>query len=277
MSGIDDAEWLGLQRILLDIERGMPVSAESRDATAGVTPAVFAEWAKHRVEALENEGAVGAAHERKEKEQYQSVTVAYAVLREHNLTAAEKESFGSFLHKEFFTRADFGDLNQFYGSAWDRLCEEGKAEMSYRVWEGIRRGEYSFTDLPENTRKKEAERLYEQLSAKELPENLSKIPQEDRDNFMAAMKAGRHKEAHEILNGEEFADHVSPEPENTTTAKLQNRAQQTDAKNSATQDRDDRSEDNEHTVAKQERDSLKPHDIDITASPSLPASYQPSR
>jgi len=48
-------------------------------------------------------------------------------------------------------------LDAFYASSYDKLSDEGKAQMSTRIQEGIRRGEFEFSDLPERVQKKENE------------------------------------------------------------------------------------------------------------------------
>jgi hypothetical protein len=174
-----------------------------------------------------------ATHEKKEREQQERVAVAHMVEREHRLNAAEKEQYGRFLEQDYFTKANFDELDRFYARSWDKLSDEGKAEMSHRVWEGIRRDEYEFDELPENVRKKEAERLYQQISGQTTAdERLKNIPERDKQDFIREYKAGNDKGVSEVLNRENFAENVSsrkessPEgsPSNEKNAEEQERA-----------------------------------------------------
>ena len=136
--------------------------------------------------------------------------VAALVERESRLTLGEKEQYGSFLKLDWFTKSNFEDLDQFYSSSWDRLSEEGKTQMSYRVWEGVRQGEYSFAELPENVRKKEADRLYEQLMGEDMGQpSLANIPAQDREEFIREYEAGNDQAVAEVLSRESFVMNVS--------------------------------------------------------------------
>lgn len=73
--------------------------------------------------------------EKKKRAEAETLGLVYLVQKEARLSAAEKQQYGSFLEKDFFTKNDFDDLDKFYGSAWDRLTDDGKAQMSHRVWE----------------------------------------------------------------------------------------------------------------------------------------------
>jgi hypothetical protein len=147
-------------------------------------------------------------HQQKDK----AAAVAQMAQREAALSEHEKETFSGFLAKEFFTKRDFKGLEQFYSQTWDRLSEGGKEEMSHRVWEGIRRGEYKFTELPEIVQEKEAKRLYTKLTAPSVEQDrLNQIPEADRTDFLRAYEAGNQKEARQVLNRESFRRNVSLE------------------------------------------------------------------
>lgn len=153
---------------------------------------------------------------KKEREQQERAAVAQMVEREHRLNAAEKEQYGRFLEQDYFTKAKFAELDRFYAQSWDKLSDEGKAEMSHRVWEGIRRDEYEFDELPENVRKKEAERLYHQLSGEiQADTGLKNIPEQDKADFVREYKAGNDKGVSEVLNREVFAENVSSRKESS--------------------------------------------------------------
>lgn len=212
MTILDEAEYARLEKVVEAIEKMIGAKAESVGSASML--AEFAATARRRMESLEIGGLVDSAEkDRKKADQFQNVAVMYLVQRETRLSAAEREQYGSFLEKRFFTRSDFDELDGFYGSAWDRLTDDGKAQMSHRVWEGVRRGEYEFIDLPENVRKKEMEQLYGLMSDPErMPENLKQIPADDRKEFMAAVAAGREEEAAQILNRDTFRENVSVDP-----------------------------------------------------------------
>jgi hypothetical protein len=97
--------------------------------------------------------------EKKEKDQKDRSAIAQMVEREAKLNKEEKEKYANFLSKDYFTRSDLKELDRFYadGGAYDRLSDEGKAQMSHRVEEGIRRGEISREELPDNIKRKNDE------------------------------------------------------------------------------------------------------------------------
>src|SRR5579862_2338970 len=45
--------------------------------------------------------------------------------KEARLNADERKTFAGFLKEEFFTKADFGHLEEFFAKSWDRLSEHG--------------------------------------------------------------------------------------------------------------------------------------------------------
>ena len=68
--------------------------------------------------------------------------------KETRLSEEERKTYQSFLEKSYFTKKDFGKLDEFYRHSYDRLSEDGKDEMSKRIDEGIKRGEFKFDELP---------------------------------------------------------------------------------------------------------------------------------
>lgn len=150
------------------------------------------------------------SEEKKEQKARESATILQLVELEHKLNSVEKEQYSGFLELDYFTKANFEKLDDFYDKTWDKLTQEGKSQMSYRVWEGVRQGEYTFDELPENIRKKEAERLYEQLVGTErAPAALANIPQQDRADFIREYEAGNEKAVTEVLSRESFSLNVS--------------------------------------------------------------------
>lgn len=85
------------------------------------------------------------------------------VERETRLNAEEKERYEKLLQKDYFTKADFNDLDQFYSKSYDKLSSDGKAEMHQRIEEGIKRGEFSRDELPKSVR--EAQSNYKDVES----------------------------------------------------------------------------------------------------------------
>jgi hypothetical protein len=64
----------------------------------------------------------------------------YAAASETRLSVAEQKMFSELLKKERFTKSDFPALESFYKSpAYGKLSEQGKDELSRRVWNGTRK------------------------------------------------------------------------------------------------------------------------------------------
>ena len=211
VSLLDEAEYLRLEAAVESMERLIGVDSLPVDSTSMLV-ADFVQNARGRMAQLEESGVLLGEHDPKKKADRVAGTIAVLMERESRLSTAERQQYGQFLEKDYFTRSDFGPLDQFYGSAWDRLSEDGKDQMSTRVWGGVRRGEYEFTDLPENVRKKEAERIYQFLvNPEKMPESYRQIPAEDREDFIREYKAGNHESAEEILKRDGFTENVSAE------------------------------------------------------------------
>lgn len=63
----------------------------------------------------------------------------YDVAQETKLSPTEKQKFSALLIHDHFTKADFPRMDAFYSSsAYDRLSEAGKDQLSMRFWAGIR-------------------------------------------------------------------------------------------------------------------------------------------
>lgn len=202
MSELDKAEYARLEDQVEAVEKAV---AAGRHNGAEALLGRFLENAKLRMATLRESGTVFGESD-KERRQARDVAVLHLVARESNLSAVEKEQYANFLEKEFFTKSDFSELESFYSSAWDRLSEGGKEQMSHRVWEGIRQGEYRFDELPEVVRRKESDRLYEQMKEVSLVHgSLSAIPKQDREDFIRAYEAGDEKTVAEALSRDGFA------------------------------------------------------------------------
>ena len=211
MSVIDEMEHEKLLEAISLVERIQTrIVAESNNAAAPSMLGAFGESIKRRVEELEMHSDLPNRGENEKKKAAREIVAGYIAVTESRLSAAEQRQYAEFLEREYFAKADFGELEEFYSSAWERLSEGGKAEMSERVWEGVRRGEYSFVELPDEVRKKEAEFLYQQLaSGKELPANLKAIPEAERREFMAAVESGNQSRIDDVMSSDVFAWNVS--------------------------------------------------------------------
>ena len=206
MNELDKTEYAKLESQVAEVERIIEAGA---GAGASNLLGEFLRNAKARMNEIRPEGSL-SERQRKDDGRIDQLAVAAMVERETRLSAAEKEQYGGFLKLDYFTKANFGELEEFYSGAWDRLSEEGKEQMSHRVWEGVRQGEYSFADLPENVRKKEADRLYEQIAdASRVHGALANIPEQDRADFIRAHESGDSKAEAEILSRESFSMNVS--------------------------------------------------------------------
>lgn len=58
---------------------------------------------------------------------------------EITLSASEREQLAALLAKSRFTKADLAELNRFYSGPYERLSEDGKDQLSRRVWRGIQK------------------------------------------------------------------------------------------------------------------------------------------
>jgi hypothetical protein len=77
--------------------------------------------------------------------------------------------------------------------------------MSHRIWEGIRRDEYKFTELPKSVQEKEAKQAYNQLRNAAIQTNsASRIPEKDRNDFIRAYESGKREEVDKVLERESF-------------------------------------------------------------------------
>lgn len=230
MSKLDEVE----RQRLAQAVRQMEILLHSHSASAGsaVTSMLvnFVEGAKKRIAALDTEIKAETAEKKEHEERHIAASIRHLAERETALNQRERGQYAQFLSREFFTKNDFGTLEDFYTSAWDRLSEGGKAQMSHRVWEGVRREEYEFSELPEVVKEKEAERLRDQLRYKNPPPELGAIPLKDRSDFIDAWDSGQKRKAYEMLDRESFAENValtakqhvaqSVTIENTLAAKL---------------------------------------------------------
>lgn len=201
LSGPDEAEYKRLQDTVARIDRLIAGSTASSATTSALV--AVSEHARARMDALEDKARV----QEEERQQRESSNLAASMAaKEEGLNKQEREQYRQFLEKDHFTKGDFVALEGFYSSAWDRLSENGKDQMSQRVWGGVKRGEYQFTELPEVVKEKEADRLEEILKAgPSRPSSVWEVPEADRADFMKARDQDRKQESFEVLNRPSFA------------------------------------------------------------------------
>ncbi len=205
----DELERDNLQSVIFQVETALAVSTPG---TRGPLEQ-FLHNAKGRVSSLEKKIKESLKEREEERQKEQSAATAMAE-REAALSESERKTFAGFLEKRYFTKSDFGELKQFYSDVWDRLSERGKDEMSHRIWEGIRKKEYTFGELPEPVREKETERAYQVLKNRDTGVSRAvAIPERDRSDFIRAYEGGRRQEAQKILERESVKTGVFREPE----------------------------------------------------------------
>jgi len=160
---LDELEQVSLQKVISEVETALAVSTPG---TRGVFENLLSN-ARGRLGTLEKK--IKETKEEKEAQaREEATTIAQLAENETSLSREEKKTYSGFLKEEYFTKKDFNRLEQFYAHTWDRLSEKGKNEMSHRVWEGIRRDEYIFSELPETVQGKEADRVYTVFKSKRL-------------------------------------------------------------------------------------------------------------
>lgn len=196
---LDEVERDNLERLIASMET---VGASNQSFFAPVLYGLRAQ-----LTAVEKKIADGAK-DRFAKASEQVVLIQMA-RQEALLSAQEKETFSGFLEKQHFAKADFASLESFYARTWDRLSNDGKDAVSERVWEGVRRNEYTVAELPEAVRKKESEWLYLKMTdLKRHDPKLESIPAQDRADFIREFETGNRKAAEEVLARKGFAENL---------------------------------------------------------------------
>ena len=198
----DQSERSSLQKAIADVETTLHVS------TPGTRRILenSLDGMKLRVATLDKK--IGEAiKEREVQAQAQAAAVALKAQMEARLSEGEKQTYNGFLKEQFFTRSDFGKLAEFYSHTWDRLSENGKDEMSHRIWEGVRHHEFRFSDLPDPVKEREEKRVYRLLHAS-TSGDAAQIPENDKTDFSRAYERGNHKEAAKIFDRESFKQNI---------------------------------------------------------------------
>ena len=211
MANANEIELNRLNKLIADLQWNIFQGGGFQAATTSILVQSLGE-AERRLARAEHAEIITREEEGRKQQQDLAVAIVLAE-RETMLSQAERQEFGSFLNCEFFKRSDFDRLEHFYINTWDRLTEEGKAEMSYRIWEGVRREEYRFTELPDVVKEKEAQQLRHSLGlANAMQGDLKQILAQDRADFIQAWDGGNRQEAYKVLDRPSFSEHVSRSP-----------------------------------------------------------------
>lgn len=204
----DEMERDNLQKSICEVETALTVSTPGTRAVLEN----FLQNARGRVGVLDKK--IKEAQVAKEEHARESAAVVAELAKQETaLSEREQETYSGFLGKEFFTKADFGSLEQFYAKTWDRLSDNGKDQMSQRFWEGIRRNEYQFHEAPSSVREKETDWAYTTLTKSERSRIHSpNILEKDRGDFIRAYESGRRDEAEKILERDSFKQNMFRDP-----------------------------------------------------------------
>ena len=213
MSEQDLGEYLSLVETVGKVQNLLMFAGHDEDLTVMLRR--FLENAKSHIGRLE---ITAAENERKYEDEQaraavQGRVIAALVERESALSDAEKKEYRTLLEHSHFTKSMFGAIEHFYAHSYDKLTEGGRAEVSHRVWEGVRQGEYRFQELPEIVKQKEAASLNDQLKRKTVEPELLAIPIEERRAFLDAWVNKDCRKAYAILDRPTFAAHVSKSSE----------------------------------------------------------------
>jgi hypothetical protein len=135
------------------------------------------------------------------------------------------------MRKNYFAKSDMPQVNSFYKNIWDKLTDDGKGEISHRLWEGIRHGEKKFSELVDDIKEKEAKRIYELLlKHDDVSVQSTKIPEADRQEFIRAIEGGNKAEAYQILDRQSFTNNVSVAPSREIKSEMAQSGREADSK-----------------------------------------------
>lgn len=148
MSELDNIEYEKLAEIASQL-----AAALNRGGSPTEVSARFSSTSS-RIETLQHEGIFDSEHSEKRKSRLsQDAAIAAMVEQETRLNEDEKIAYADLLEQEAFEKKDFKKLEHFYTHSYDKLSDEGKAQMSQRIEEGIRRGHFDHEDLPDIVQK----------------------------------------------------------------------------------------------------------------------------
>lgn len=189
MNELNEVTYARLAALIVEIER-MLKSGEFEGNNLQLNAALHS--AAMRMDGIRDEQIAEERKEKSERERRQDAAVATQLAEmEHRLSAEEQREYAGFLKMECFTRAEFDSLEEFYTKSWDRLSERGKTEMSTRIWEGVRRNEFEFDELPKPVLERETDRTYLQLTGKAKKcQNLPEFSQQAQQEIVQAYEAG---------------------------------------------------------------------------------------
>ena len=146
----DEQERSNLLRAIASVETAIAVSTPGTRRVLENT----VENAKKRITTLDQRIDQAKVEHAAEVQAQVAATAALAA-KETRLSDKERETYRGFLEESYFTKSDFGKLDQFYAHSYDRLSDDGKYQMSKRIHEGIKHGEFKFADLPERVQEKD--------------------------------------------------------------------------------------------------------------------------
>ena len=198
-------EYAKLASVVEEAERLLAAAAPGE---AGIGLRCFVHNARSRLDIIQAD-VIRAEEIKKDEKTKQAAAVAELAAMETKLSEEEQRQYAGFLKLSYFTKANFPELERFYTHTWDRLSERGKDEMSTLVWEGVKRREYTFDELPDKVREKESERIYQQLTGKiEASSSLQDVSVETRSEFVREYEAKHEDATTKILSGEDFAGYT---------------------------------------------------------------------
>lgn len=178
MSELDKIEYEKLTELATKLET---VLSRTGPTQAGVSALLTS--ALGRIENLQHEGVLNPGQDEKRKNRStQEIAIAAIVARETRLSEEEKVIYADFLDKDAFEKRDLKKLEHFYTHSYDKLSDGGKAQMSQRIEEGIRRGNFEREDLPDIVRaqrSKDRKEIIESKSPEMEREQQSSLGLED--------------------------------------------------------------------------------------------------
>ncbi len=144
-------------------ERGNLLNAVSEIETATVVAALgtrlilenSVENTKKRITTLDKKIEAAKAEQVAEVQMQAAAAASVLATKETTLNDSERHTYRSFPEEAYCTKRDFGRLDEFYAHSYDRLSEGSKDEVSKRIDEGVKRGEFKFGDPPANALEKE--------------------------------------------------------------------------------------------------------------------------
>lgn len=178
-------------------------------ASAGLEFLLKGELLNQQAQLAEIRDDNSKAESRKEEKARDAVGIATMVTAETKLNTEEKLQYSELLKRDHFTRADVSRLDEFFAESHSKLSDAGKGEISVRLWKGIERGELEFTDLADETRKKEADFLYRCLNGDaKVDHPLKNMPAADKADFIRAYEIKDERAVTEVLNRESVSQPV---------------------------------------------------------------------